>query len=74
MINEKPMIKEAVLMDVYTSSVVMKGAPHAAQVWLKIGVQYFPVGSAMETQEEADWYAEQLRNALKRVVDSVTGS
>jgi len=37
------------------------------QVWLKIGVQSFPVGMTMN-REEAEWYANQLNVALEKLI------
>ena len=38
------------------------------QVWLKIGIQSFPIGVSAN-REESLWYANQLSFALEKYVD-----
>jgi len=52
---------------VEVQSVAVSDAPDAHQVWLRRGVQQFPVGDYRDTREEAEWYAGQLRTALQPV-------
>lgn len=35
------------------------------QTWLHSGAQHFSVGPPFDLQDEVDWYADQLRKALK---------
>lgn len=53
--------------------VIVADAPDAHQVWLDIGVQHFTVGDYLETKDEADWLANQLRIALANTRPSSRG-
>lgn len=50
--------------------VIVQDAPNAHQVWLDIGVQHFTVGEYLETKEEAEWLANQLRTAIAALAAS----
>lgn len=41
------------------------------QLWLKVGVQEFPVGP-LYSKSEADWYDQMLAKALDRLVNQIT--
>lgn len=44
--------------------VIVSDAPDAHQVWLDVGRQHFTVGEYLETKDEAEWLANQLRIAI----------
>jgi len=47
--------------------VIIRGARFSWRAWLIIGSQWFVVGPEWDSKCEAQWFAKQLRIALKKI-------
>ena len=49
--------------------ITIRDRGNAWWVYMRVGVQSFPVGFGSETKEHAEWYAKMLERALTNITN-----